>query len=172
MIFSWIYEQINKSLWSDYHSRKITKQILIVERFSRSLSEFGLSDLDWKEINRLYLENMAIQTGLFPNTLETLGILKSKGYRMHIITNGFKEVQRAKLANCGLEGFFTKVFISEELQTSKPHRQIFEHALKSTNASKKKKHHDRRLMGDRHCRGPGFRNGSNHVFKWRIARTA
>ncbi len=136
--FFGIYEQINKSLWSDYHSRKITKQILIVERFSRSLSEFGLSDLDWKEINRLYLENMAIQTGLFPNTLETLGILKSKGYRMHIITNGFKEVQRAKLANCGLEGFFTKVFISEELQTSKPHRQIFEHALKSTNASKKK----------------------------------
>ena len=136
--FFGIYEQINKSLWSDYHSRKITKQILIVERFSRSLSEFGLSDLDWKEINRLYLENMAIQTGLFPNTLETLGILKSKGYRMHIITNGFKEVQRAKLANCGLDGFFNKVFISEELQTTKPHRQIFEHALKSTNASKKK----------------------------------
>src|ERR1035437_10083522 len=58
-----VYEQNNKSLWSDYHSKKITKQILIAERFSRSLSEFGLSDLDWKEINRQYLENMALQTG-------------------------------------------------------------------------------------------------------------
>jgi putative hydrolase of the HAD superfamily len=81
---------------------------------------------------------MALQTGLFPGTLETLHILKDRGCQMHIITNGFREVQRAKLANCGLTGFFTKVFISEELQTTKPHRQIFEHALKTTNASKKK----------------------------------
>ena len=133
-----VYEQINKSLWSDYHFKKITKQELIVERFSRSLLVFGITDMDWKEINHHYLENMAIQTGLYPNTLETLGILRSRGYLMYIITNGFREVQRAKLANCGLDGFFTKVFISEELQTTKPHRKIFEHALKSTNASKMK----------------------------------
>ena len=35
-----VYEQINKSLWSDYHSKKITKQTLIVERFARSFNEF------------------------------------------------------------------------------------------------------------------------------------
>ena len=133
-----VYEQINKALWTDYHSRKITKQILIVERFSRSLLQFGISDLDWKELNHKYLGNMALLTGLFPGTMETLSILKARGYQMHIITNGFVEVQRAKLANCGLAGFFAKVFISEEIQTTKPHRQIFEHALKSTNASKKK----------------------------------
>lgn len=132
------YEQINSSLWSDYHSRKINKQILIVERFSKSLLQFGISDLDWKELNRKYLQNMALQTGLFANTLQTLSILRARGYQMHIITNGFKEVQRAKLENCGLAGFFSKVFISEEIQTTKPHRQIFEHALKSTNAQKKK----------------------------------
>jgi len=136
--FFQVYEQINKSLWSDYHSKRITKQILIVERFSKSLQKFNISDLNWKELNSRYLENMALQTGLFPNTLETLSFLKAKGYQMHIITNGFREVQRSKLANCGLACFFAKVFISEELQTTKPHRQIFEHALKSTNALKKK----------------------------------
>lgn len=133
-----VYEQINKSLWSDYHSKKITKQILIVERFSKSLQKFNISDIDWQKLNCRYLENMALQTGLFPNTIETLQTLKARGYQMHIITNGFREVQRSKLANCGLAGFFTKVFISEEIQTTKPHRQIFEHALKSTNAPKKK----------------------------------
>ncbi len=133
-----IYEQINKSLWSDYHSKKITKQTLIVERFARSLQAFGISDLNCLELNIRYLENMALQTGLFPGTLETLSILKTRGYQMHIITNGFREVQHAKLSNCGLTGFFTKVFISEEIHTTKPHRQIFEHALKSTNALKKK----------------------------------
>lgn len=132
------YEQINQSLWNDYHSRKITKQKLIVERFSRSMQLFGINDYNWNELNRLYLENMAIQTRLFPGTLETLATLKSKGYQMHIITNGFREVQYSKITNCGLAGFFTKVFISEEIQTTKPHRQIFEHALKSTNALKKR----------------------------------
>jgi putative hydrolase of the HAD superfamily len=57
---------------------------------------------------------------------------------MHIITNGFREVQYSKLTNCGLARFFTKVFISEEIHTTKPHRQIFEHALKSTNAPKRR----------------------------------
>lgn len=136
--FFQVYEQINKSLWNDYHSRKITKQNLIVERFSRSLKAFDIHDHNWQELNRQYLENMALQTGLFPGTLETLTNLKAKGYQMHIITNGFKEVQRAKLVNCNLSGFFTKVFISEEIQTTKPHREIFEHALKSTNAPKKR----------------------------------
>jgi len=133
-----LYEQINKSLWSDYHSKKITKQALIVERFSRSLHLFGISGLDWPEINRSYLEFMALETALFPETAETLTKLKAKGYQMHIITNGFSEVQRNKLFNCGLSGFFTKVFISEEIQSNKPHRQIFEHALKSANAKKKR----------------------------------
>ena len=132
------YEQINHSLWNDYHSKKITKQKLITERFSRSMQSFGIIDYDWKVLNSRYLDNMALQTQLFPGTMETLTALKSKGYQMHIITNGFREVQHSKLFNCGLTGFFTKVFISEDIQTTKPHQQIFEHALKSTNAQKKR----------------------------------
>jgi putative hydrolase of the HAD superfamily len=81
---------------------------------------------------------MALQTKLFNGTLETLTYLKSKGYQMHIITNGFTEVQHAKLRNSGLSPFFGKVFISEEIKNTKPHHEIFEHALKSTNALKKK----------------------------------
>jgi len=133
-----VYEQINKSLWSDYHSRKITKQSLIVERFSKSLQYFNINNLDWSDLNQQYLRNMALQTELFPGTIETLTTLSTRGYQMHIITNGFSEVQHDKLKNCGLAAFFSKVFISEELHTTKPHRQIFEYALKSTNAAKKK----------------------------------
>lgn len=133
-----IYEEINDSLWVDYRAKKVTKQFLIVERFSRSLSSFNITNQDWEEINRYYLECMGNQTGLFPGTLETLDYLKAKGYQMYIITNGFKEVQYAKLQNSGIASYFKRVFVSEELQTAKPHRQIFEYALKSSNASKKK----------------------------------
>jgi len=132
------YEQINKSLWSDYHSKKISKQTLIVERFSQSLTAFNIIDLDWADLNKRYLENMALQTELFPGTIETLTTLRKRGYQMHIITNGFIEVQYDKIRNCGLAEFFSKIFISEEIQCTKPHKKIFEYALKSTNARKKK----------------------------------
>ena len=133
-----LYEKINESLWSDYRSKKINKQSLIIERFSRSLEAFHITNQDWEGINSLYLECMALQTRLFPGTIETLSYLKAKGYQMHIITNGFVEVQHAKLKNCGLTDFFGKVFISEEIKATKPHREVFEHALKSTNAPKNK----------------------------------
>jgi putative hydrolase of the HAD superfamily len=132
------YEKINHTLWSDYHSKKITKQNLIVERFAQSLIKFGVSRNDYVEINHLYLENMGIQTKLFPGTIELLYNLKNKGYKLYIITNGFREVQHAKLKNCNLVDYFDRIFISEEIKTTKPNRQIFEHALKSSNASKKK----------------------------------
>jgi putative hydrolase of the HAD superfamily len=133
-----VYEEINDSLWVDYRAKKVTKQFLIVERFSRSLSSFNITNQDWEQINSYYLECMGNQTALFPQTIETLETLKTKGYQMYIITNGFKEVQYAKLQNTGIASYFNRVFISEEIQTAKPHRQIFEHALKSSNASKKK----------------------------------
>lgn len=133
-----VYEEINDSLWVDYRNKRVTKQVLIVERFSRSLTAFNITNKNWNDINSLYLENMGKQTNLFPGTLETLQYLKEKGYKMHIITNGFKEVQYSKIQNTGLSPFIDKVFVSEEIQTNKPHREIFEHALKSTNALKKK----------------------------------
>lgn len=135
-VFFCEYEKINKELWNDYHFKKITKQKLIVERFCQSFQFFGIYDQNWEELNHLYLENMALQKHLFQDTIETLEKLRAKGYQMHIITNGFREVQHKKLKNCGIDHFFTKVFISEDIQCTKPHREIFAHALKSTNARK------------------------------------
>lgn len=135
-VFFCEYEKINKELWNEYHLKKLTKQKLIVERFCQSLQLFDISDQNWEELNHLYLENMALQKQLFQDTIETLENLKAKGYQMHIITNGFREVQYKKLKNCGIDHFFTKVFISEDIQCTKPHREIFEYALKSTNAKK------------------------------------
>jgi putative hydrolase of the HAD superfamily len=133
-----VYEPINESLWEQYRTKAISKQKLISDRFSQSLGIFGINNLDWEDINNEYLTQMALQTKVFPETIETLVHLRSKGYQMHIITNGFYEVQHHKLINCGLREYFGRVFISEELKTTKPHREIFEHALKSTNARKSK----------------------------------
>jgi len=132
------YEEVNKALWNKYHHKKITKAKLISERFSKSMDAFGITGHIPERLNHAYLENMGLQTHLFPNTIETLQQLKLKGYKMHIITNGFREVQYEKLKNCHLSNFFDKIFISEEIQSAKPNREIFEYALKSTNSKKEK----------------------------------
>jgi putative hydrolase of the HAD superfamily len=65
-----------------------------------------------------------------------LDYLKSKGYALHIITNGFAEVQYIKLANSGLKGFFGEVIVSEEVGYKKPHIEVFSAALSSAGANK------------------------------------
>lgn len=134
--FHSVYEDINIGLWADYRDKKIDKDTLIEKRFSQSLAHFGVSGFNAQEQNACYLDFMAQQTLLYPGTVETLTYLRQRTYQMHIITNGFKEVQRLKMRNSGLEPFFGKVFISEEVQANKPEREIFEYAVKSVNARK------------------------------------
>ncbi len=131
-----VYEAINTRLWDEYRERKISKSLLTSQRFSMSMEPFDVRNYDSQELNDCYLDFMAEQTGLYPNVPEILAWLKSKGYQMHIITNGFREVQQKKLQTSGLNQFISKVFISEVIQSPKPEREIFEYALKSCNAKK------------------------------------
>ena len=133
-----IYALINDQLWAEYREKKITKDFLRACRFERSLKEFGIAPkVEFSEIDDLYLKIMSVQTNLFPGTSEVLSELKNRGYQIHIITNGFKEVQYDKLQNTGLDKFLTNVFISEEIKSHKPSKEIFEYAIKSSNARKK-----------------------------------
>ena len=53
---------------------------------------------------------------------------------MHIITNGFKEVQYLKIERSGLKKYFQQVITSEEAGCNKPNKQIFLYALEKTSA--------------------------------------
>jgi putative hydrolase of the HAD superfamily len=131
------YETINEHLWEEYRQKKIDKTQLTTQRFEQSLTQYNIHT-DFKNVNDAYLELMPLQTRLFPDVPETLAYLKNKGYAMHIITNGFREVQYRKLDTSGLSSFFDRVVISEEIKAPKPEREIFEYALKSANARKTK----------------------------------
>jgi len=136
--FFTVYTTINNELWALYREKKIIKDVLRELRFQRSLSEFGvIPPIPYAEIDDLYLKLMPAQTNLFPETIEVLTELKRRGYTLHIITNGFKEVQSEKLVNTGLGKFITNVFISENIKAPKPSKEIFEYSIKSSNARKK-----------------------------------
>lgn len=132
------YESINTQLWEDYRKQQIRKPELIVKRFSDTLTHYQVPGIDPIAMNDRYLHHMARQHALIAGARELLQELRSREYHLQIITNGFKEVQLNKLKNCGIEGYFEHVFISEVIEYPKPHPKIFEHAIKSSNAPKSK----------------------------------
>lgn len=132
-----VYIPINTALWALYREKKMAKETLRGKRHADSLAKFGIQVEDPIVIDDLYLKMMTTQTELFPGTLDILEQLQNKGYKLHIITNGFKEVQHDKLVNTGLQKYFTDVYISEDIKSPKPSREIFEHSIKSSNARKK-----------------------------------
>jgi putative hydrolase of the HAD superfamily len=53
---------------------------------------------------------------------------------MHIITNGFEEVQTKKMENSRIKKYFDKIITSESVGVKKPNPKIFDYALQSANA--------------------------------------
>lgn len=123
------YEEINEELWAEHGAGRMPKEVLRVLRFRSTLLRFGIAD--GRLAGRLsagYLAQSPRKTALMPGALELLAAVQGR-YRLHIITNGFEEVQRVKLAASGLEGRFDVVLTSERAGIAKPHAGIFECAL-------------------------------------------
>lgn len=124
------YVGVNASLWQAYGNKEITKEHLRTERFRKTLEKWKLHDENLvTHFSDGYVEISPKQTILFPNTIETLEELKRNGYVMHIITNGFKEVQYTKLENCKLRSFFDVIVCSEEIGVNKPAPEIFHFSM-------------------------------------------
>lgn len=127
--FITLYRKINHEMWDAYHRHEISKETLRSGRFLRTLEHFGLPDGALAEkLSEEYLIECPKKTHLFPGTLETLYYLKVEKYPLHIITNGFKEVQYIKIRQSGLAPFFDAIHISEEVGFKKPEIEIFHHA--------------------------------------------
>jgi len=134
-IFHQYYKPYNLQLWDLYKHGKIGKTALSVERFKGTLSHFGLDDLELsKRISNDYITISPTKTKLFPEAIEVIKAL-SKKYQLHIITNGFNEVQFVKIENSGLKPFFQKIITSEMIGIQKPNAEIFHFALKEAQAN-------------------------------------
>jgi len=132
------YSKNNHALWDLYRKNEIGKKELTRLRFQNTFNELAIDGIDPDKMNKTYLDVMPDQKVLNEGALELVKFLESRKYKLFIITNGFKDVQLKKLESSGLKPFFNKIFISEEIKTPKPGREIFEYAVKSSNAKKSK----------------------------------
>lgn len=143
-VFQKAYNKHNEQLWELYRNGKMEKEVLRGLRFQLTLADFGITDDALAvKIGEDYLAISPLKVSLFPNAFETLDYLQ-KNYVLHLITNGFSEVQFVKLKASGLEKYFVEVITSEEAGVKKPDVRIFEYSLKKSGA----KARDSLMIGD------------------------
>jgi putative hydrolase of the HAD superfamily len=131
-----IYSVHNHRLWDRYSKGFIKQEELRWKRIYLSLLDYKIADEALsKEMSVDYLTILPDKKNLFPYTIEILEYLKSKDYSMHLITNGFESVQFKKIKNSNLADYFTEVITSEASNSLKPNKEIFEYALKVSNAN-------------------------------------
>lgn len=119
------YKKINHELWHLYSHKKISKEELRSTRFTKTLEKLGKKN---EELGLLlekeYIAKSPYQTVLLEGANEILDYLKPN-YKLHILSNGFKEVQHIKLHESGIKKHFNTIFISEEMGFQKPDKEIF-----------------------------------------------
>ena len=140
------YKVTKAELWQKYSKRSITKEELRNLRFETVFQKFGYSNYNENlDVTHQYLTRAPHGKALKEGCLEVLDFL-SKKYQLHIITNGFKEIQHIKLNGSELKPYFKNIIISEEHGLSKPHPEIFRLAEKMALAES----HECLMIGDNH----------------------
>ncbi len=133
--FHGFYKVHNHRLWDKYSKGLIKQDELRWKRMWHTLLDYKIGDEKLaKEMSARYLTILPDQKALFEHTVEILSYLKNKNYQLHIISNGFEEVQHNKLQKAGIKKYFTQIITSEGSNYTKPQKEIFEFAIKMAGA--------------------------------------
>lgn len=136
--FLTVYAPINFDYWKRYREERVKKEDLRYGRLRDTFDalNFNVSDELIHQLSFDYIEVLPNNNYLFDGVFELLDYLESK-YTLHIITNGFEEVQHLKLEKSGIIKYFDKIITSESVGVKKPNPKIFNHALKKAGATSK-----------------------------------
>lgn len=118
------YREINARLWASFEQGQTAAARLRTSRFELLFDALDLPG-DAEAFSSSYLENLSQGTDLIDGAEEVVRTLYGK-VGLALITNGFAEVQRPRLARSALRSYFSDPVISEEVGAAKPDSRIFD----------------------------------------------
>lgn len=131
------YFTINERLWEQIRDGEIDKEYLRKHRFYDSFLFFGIDDFDLAQtFENNFLDVILNYNDLVEGTFELLEYLSEKKYKLHILSNGFKEVTYQKCELSGIKNYFETITSADEINIRKPHPEVYEYALNKANAKK------------------------------------
>lgn len=131
------YFTINENLWAQIRDGEIDKEYIRKYRFYNTFLFFGIDDFDLAQRFELnFLDEIVSYNHLVEGAFELLEYLSEKKYRLHVLSNGFKEVTYRKCELSGVKNYFETITSADEINIRKPNPQIFEYALNKSCAKK------------------------------------
>jgi len=130
------YHKINDFLWKEYERGNIKQDDLKVKRFYLLFEKINMT-LTPGSFSRKYLVNLSKGNFLLPDAEEIVNVLRIN-YKLAIITNGLKEVQRPRFESSTIKNSFEKIIISDEINAAKPDGKYFDVVFNEINNPGKK----------------------------------
>ena len=129
-----IFFEVNYELWDLYNEHKIHRADIRKRRFPTIFKRLGamLEDMP-VDIEPEYVSLCPTKKKTYKHAHDVLDYLSEK-YQLHIITNGFDDIQETKLFSSGIRDYFDVIVTSETANNRKPSKEIFELALNLSKA--------------------------------------
>ncbi len=138
-----VYRKFNGDLWVQFENGKIKPDELKVKRFSLLLNHYNFN-YDNHRLSLIYVDHLADCSILIDGTENVIKQLSGK-YKLLLITNGLKSVQRKRFNNSSIKNYFQDIIISEEIGVAKPDPKMLEYAATKMNSTNK---NEMLLVGD------------------------
>ena len=127
-----LYERRNIELWAEYADGKVTKEELNRQRFLYPLEAVGEGNAALaKAFSDDFFAVIPTKSRLMPHAQKVLEYLAPK-YNLYILSNGFQELQCHKMRSAGIDHYFKKVVLSDDIGVLKPWPEIFHFAMSAT----------------------------------------
>jgi 2-haloacid dehalogenase len=118
------YSEINSGYWKMLERGEIEKEKLYPARWQSLIDYYGF-DCEADAISDKYIERLATKSYMLDGALELCRELHGK-FRMYIVTNGQKDIQRSRLFPSPIFKYFDGCFISEDIGFEKPSIKFFD----------------------------------------------
>lgn len=120
------YDEINRSYWNRLELGEITKEEVKTGRFRTLFEELGIQNVLPEEMAPAYQKELGSVFFYMEGAKELVSLLREKGYRQYIVTNGVNATQENKMKLSGLDQIMDGVFVSELIGYPKPMKEFFD----------------------------------------------
>lgn len=128
------FRRIHHHLWDLFNQHLIDRHAIRTQRFKQIREALNIAEIPiFDQFSNAYIARCPQKPHLIPHAAEVLHYLQND-YHLHIISNGFDEIQAVKMKSGGILHYFKTIVTSETTGARKPSKEIFEYALKVSNA--------------------------------------
>ena len=122
-----LYSVINDKMWKRLERGENTREEILVMRFKEFFDCLNLKK-DPEKMNEIYKKNLSVGHFFMPEAEEFLE--KLQGHRLFIVSNGTTSVQNGRIKSAGIEKYFEKIFLSQDVGFDKPDKRFFDKCFK------------------------------------------